>query len=141
MIAEIEFLLYRFSELGKGKFLRRFAFIRCYKTLLHFCLQKKIMPCGCKHKKRRKRGSGMQIRGGSYKRRKRGGNFGKSSSTWTPKYLSPGPVRVRYKPGSGMSFRGGGMAFAGSGFGGMSWTGAGLGRRIFRRRGTGKRVI
>lgn len=91
------------------------------------------MPCGCKHKK----GSGMYIRGGGYKKRKRGsGNLGRSKSTWTPSYLLNrfSPI---LKKGSGMSFRGGSMNFSGSG---MSFRGGGM-KRVFARRGSGKRMI
>ena len=83
------------------------------------------MPCGCKHKRKKKKGSGMYIRGG---------NIGGNPKTWTPKYLIN-----RFKPGSGMGFSGSGMSFRG---GGMGFSGAGLrGKRVSSRRGTGRRII
>lgn len=79
----------------------------------------------------------MYIRGGGYKKRKRGsGNLGRSKSTWTPSYLLNPWKTVGFKKGGGMSFRGGSMSFSGSG---MSFHGGG--GRVFTRRGTGKRLI
>ncbi len=71
------------------------------------------MPCGCKkYHKKRKRGSGL---------------VGRSSATWTPAYLKKGSgmsfrggglakKRRRRKKGSGMSLVGSGMGFRGSGY-------------------------
>ncbi len=64
------------------------------------------MPCGCK-----KRGSGARL--------------GRSSATWTPKYLKRGSgvsftgggyrKKRRRKKGSGVNFAGSGVNFTGSG--------------------------
>ena len=119
------------------------------------------MACGCKHK--RKRGSGVSLRGGGYRRKKRGsGNLGRSRKTWAPRggkfswrgmakgigsaglaYLNPlstglgvasrGAIAASRRFGRK---RGSGMSFAG---GGVQFSGSGL-KRVWKG-GRGRRVI
>lgn len=119
------------------------------------------MPCGCK------KGSGMYVHGGGFKkrkkrRRKKGSGMGFSGSGAMFPAVRAGvnafravrsqmrrPMRARFvgtKRGSGARFlpgvtwhRGSGMGFSGAG---MSFQGSGLrGKRIAFRQGSGRRMI
>ena len=70
------------------------------------------MPCGCKHKKRSKRGSGNRYLSGATYKPGSGLNF-----------RGGGLKKKRRKKGSGVSFAGGGVNFSGGGyvFDGSGW--------------------
>ena len=121
------------------------------------------MPCGCK------KGAGMYVHGGGFKRKKRRrkkGRKGRKGAGFAEALFNPfgaamrglvggysrlgGRAALGRKRGSGRATflsgatwhgypKGSGMGFSGSG---MSWTGSGLrGKRIAFRQGSGRRVV
>lgn len=112
------------------------------------------MPCGCK------KGHGMTVRGGAFKRkrRRRGGGWisrltraatrGAVLNRFRGRVPGRGFVRAAgSKVGSGRArflpgvswHKGSGMGFSGAG---MSWTGSGLrGKRMIYRQGSGRRMV